>query len=653
MCGIAGVYHSDNHCPDLSVLTDMLSMLRHRGPDSSGFYRQPGIGLAHARLSIIDLSTGQQPMANEDSSVWITFNGEIFNYLELRQELIRRGHCFSTRSDTEVILHLYEEYGEQCVTRLNGQWAFGIWDARRRKLFLSRDRLGVRPLFYTQQGDTLAFASEIKALLRFPGVERILDVRALDQLFTFWCTVPPRTLFVGIHELPPAHSLIFEDGKLEVRRYWDLTPQAHAQPDSETCFVEELHALLTDAVRIRLRSDVPVGSYLSGGLDSTIVTALAQRFVSSQLRTFSIEFDSQELDESAYQKIAVDFLKTKHSRMPCCHREVAEAFPLVIWHTEKPVIRAAPVPMHLLSNAVRSAGYKVVLTGEGADEFFGGYDIYKETKVRRFWLREPASERRSRLLQRLYPYQSRLHQSGTYQKSFFRVSTASLNDPFFSHLPRWTLTSRVKLFFSDDLKSTLQNYDCLADLSRSLPPAYFSWDSFMQAQYLEGALLLPGYILSSQGDRVAMSHSVETRHPFLDYRVVEFGARTPLSLKMKVLNEKYILKKAFQPWLPPEVTARKKQPYRAPDGSSFFVPGAPDYLADLLSPDSLVRSGIFHAPAVGQLVDKFRKGAAIGVKDDMALVGILSTQLIMHSFIQHFSPGGPSCEASNTSCAAS
>ncbi|MGE5207444.1 MAG: asparagine synthase (glutamine-hydrolyzing) [Chlamydiota bacterium] len=639
MCGIAGICSSiSQEKIDQRLLETMTQLIRHRGPDEWGVHAEAGIGLANVRLSIIDLHSGHQPMHNEDGSVWITFNGEIFNYVELRQELIARGHRFATQSDTEVVLHLYEEKGEDCVHDLNGQWGLAIWDGRERKLFLSRDRLGVRPLFYTLADGKLIFGSEIKAIFAHPAVRRELDLLALDQIFTFWFTLPPRTIFRDICELPPGHSLVFKNGNVSTHRYWQLDFENDAgcdRPEQE--YAEELRALLLDATRIRLRSDVPVGAYLSGGLDSTIVTALIRHFSSAQLRTFSVAFTARELDESRFQQEAIAHLGTAHEQVSCGYGDIAAVFPAVIWHTEKPVIRAAPAPMYLLSRLVRDSGFKVVLTGEGADEVFGGYDIFKEAKIRRFWAAQPGSLRRARLLRRLYPYQNRLQQqSDAYLQSFFRIRPEGMASPFFSHLPRWELTARLKFFLSEEVKAALGGYDCLAELAAQLPDDYSQWHSFCRAQYLEAAYLLPAYILSSQGDRVGMAHAVECRHPYLDYRIVELGARMPPQLKMKVLNEKYILKRAFGHLLPSSIAKRPKQPYRAPDGRSFFTGTTPEYVEHQLSAGAIRSSGLFDARSVGALTEKFKAGRAIGVKDDMALIGILSTQLVMDKFIAHF-----------------
>lgn len=642
MCGIAGIVHSDGTRADAENLCQMIRMLRHRGPDDCGIYVERNLGLAHARLSIIDPAGGHQPMHNRDKSLWITFNGEIFNYLELREELLRKGHRFATQSDTEVILHSYEENGEDCVASFNGQWAFAIWDARKRKLFLSRDRLGVRPLFYTSCHGAFLFASEIKSLLAYPGVARELDRVALDQIFTFWFTLPPRTIFHGIHELAPAHCLTLQNGRIKVRNYWrlDYSPLAPARTTDEReqqDFADRLLELLIDATRIRLRADVPVGAYLSGGLDSSVITALARKFTDTPVKTFSVTFDDPEFDERVYQEEVSGRLGIERHEVRCSYDDIGKAFPAVIWQTENPILRTAPSPLFMLSRLVRENGYKVVLTGEGSDEMLGGYDIFKEAKIRRFWAAQPDSSVRPILLKRLYPYLPKLQmQSPAYLRKFFQVAPDDLASVFFSHLPRWELTSRLKLLFSEEVRTQLQSEDRYGELQERLPQGYRQWDPFCQAQYLEAMFLLPGYILSSQGDRMAMAHSVEGRFPFLDHRVVQLAATIPPHLKMRVLNEKYILKRCAAHLLPESVKARPKQPYRAPDGKSFFRNGRPrDYVAEALAPACIRRTGLFHPLAVEKLLDKFRRGAAIGIKDNMALVGILSTQLVVNQFIEH------------------
>jgi asparagine synthase (glutamine-hydrolysing) len=383
-----------------------------------------------------------------------------------------------------------------------------------------------------------------------------------------------------------------------------------------------------------LRSDVPVGAYLSGGIDSTVVTALVGKSIGGRLRTFSVGFEDSEFDESSYQREASSFLGTSHSDIRCGHLDIARVFPDVIWHTEQPVLRTAPAPLYLLSKLVHKSGYKVVLSGEGADEMLGGYDIFKETKIRQFWGRRPESSWRPLLLKRLYPYMDNIQrQSLGYLKHFFHVTEKDLGSPFFSHLPRWDLTAKSKLFFSEATRAELASYDGINDLRQELSEQYSSWPPFSKAEFLEARFLLPGYILSSQGDRMAMAHAVEGRYPFLDHRVVEFASKLPINLKMKVLDQKYLLKRAVKGLIPESIRTRHKQPYRAPDGRSFFN-HKDSYVEDTLSPKKITQDGIFDPRATGALLQKFRSGRDTGVKDNMALIGILSTTLLIDRFVR-------------------
>ena len=636
MCGIAGVLTLDGSQADRDQLARMIAAVHHRGPDASGIEVRGPAGLAHARLSIIDLEGGAQPMASVDGDLWITFNGEIFNYIELREELLKKGYRFSTHSDTEVILNAYRAYGENCVNHFNGQWAFAIWDEQSRKLFLARDRSGVRPLFYTQTKNSFLFASEIKALFACSQVAKRIDPIGMDQIFTFWVTLPPRTAFRNIFQLPPGRSLAVTNNQIRVRRYWYLrcAPDPGFGNGNEQKASEELLHLLEDATRIRLRSDVPVGAYLSGGLDSTLTTALIRKIAGHRLRSFSVSFDDGDFDESAFQCEASTYLATEHSHISCSHGDIARVFPEVVQHAEQPILRTAPAPMFLLSKLVRKAGFKVVLTGEGADETLGGYDIFKEAKIRRFWASNLDSKWRPMLLKRLYPYLRDLQRQPTpYLKHFFHVKTEDLRSPLFSHLPRWEMTARLKLLFSSAFREEINNYDAVSELESSLPADFHSWPPSSQAEFIEFEYFLSGYLLSSQGDRMAMANSVEGRYPFLDYRVLEFSAKLPATLKLKVLNEKYLLKEASKGLVPQSIVRRRKQPYRAPDARCFFEAGAPAYVRDLLSPCAIKRSGIFEAQAVSALVGKFAAGKASSVKDDMALLGVLSTELLATQFL--------------------
>ncbi len=427
-----------------------------------------------------------------------------------------------------------------------------------------------------------------------------------------------------------------------MKKYWSLdfplaTEGAASNAAAEERYASDLLDLLIDATRIRLRSDVPVGAYLSGGLDSSLTTALIKKFTNTTLKTFSVAFDDLEFDESSYQNEVARFLGTDHHKVHCDYGDIAHVFPSVIWHTEKPILRTAPAPLYILAELVRNHAYKVVLTGEGADEMFGGYDIFKEAKIRAFCAAQPDSKFRPLLYRRLYPYQQAMQrQPDAYLNAFFKARPLDQHSELFSHLPRWQMTSRLKMFFSNELKAQLKLLDTSDVLRHTLPANYFTWDSFCQAQYLESAYLLPGYILSSQGDRVAMAHSVEGRFPFLDYRVVEFASKMPPSMKMKVLNEKYLLKRCADGLLPSSILKRSKQPYRAPDGKSFFQGGTHEYADALLSPDRIRQDGLFDPLAVERLVEKFRKGRAIGVRDNMGFVGILSAQLVVDQFIRNF-----------------
>ena len=640
MCGIAGYLNFDGTPVDPGVLDAMIRVQRHRGPDAAGIRVDGPVGLAHARLSIIDLEGGAQPMCNEDRSLWITFNGEIFNYLELRERLLKAGHSFATRSDTEVILHLYEEHGKDAVQFLNGQWAFAIWDSRRRCLFLSRDRVGIRPLFYAITGGRLIFASEIKSILAAPGITWRLNRQALAEVFTFWSVLPPATLFEGISCLPPGHwmTVNLETGAHVIRRYWDWDFPDGADNGNRSTddYAEELRTLLIDAVRLQLRADVPVGAYLSGGLDSSIITALIKHYTNSPLRTFSVAFEDAELDETDFQRQAVDHFETHHTEVRCTKADICKAFPRTIWHTESVVLRTAPTPLMILSATVRAAGYRVVLTGEGADEVFGGYDLFKEAKIRRFWARRPDSQIRPRILDRLYPYLQHSPTSARdFAQSFFRIGLDTPSVPYFGHLPRWSTTRRAWRFFSHDLADSLRGWEPYEAIERVLPQRLASWPPLCRDQYIEAHTLMSGYLLSSQGDRVAMANSIEGRFPYLDHRVIEFANALPPRYKVMGLQEKYLLQRATRHLLPPAVAQRPKQPYRAPDSQSFFCDGVPaGYVAELFSADRLKASGLFDPDATTKLFDKCRRGQAIGFSDNMAFVGILSALLLQEMFFR-------------------
>jgi asparagine synthase (glutamine-hydrolysing) len=614
----------------------MIRQLRHRGPDGVGFYAEGRVGLAHARLSIIDMKGGAQPIHNEDRSVWVVFNGEIFNYLELRAELETRGHRFYTRSDTEVIVHLYEELGEGFLHRLNGQFAIALWDDRCQTLLLARDRVGIAPLFHAQRGGELLFGSEVKAILAATGESPRLDLRALDQIFTFWAPVAPRTLFDGVQELPPGHWLRICDGKVESRCWWDFEfPEDggfDARPENE--LADELRARLDAACRLRLRADVPVAAYLSGGLDSSIIAAIVHGIQPQALRTFSIGFEGERLDETAWQQAVVRHLGTEHHAFSCDRATVAGELATTVWHGESAILRTAPVPMRLLSARVRAEGYRVVLTGEGADEILGGYDLFKEAKIRQFWAVRPDSHWRARLLQRLYPYLD-LSRGDAYLRHAFGQSLDAPESPWFSHLPRWAATSQTKAFFSAPMLAELeQNSGATDELADRLPRGYHAWHPFNRAQYLESKLLMGGYLLAAQGDRMLMANGVEGRFPYLDHELIAFAARLHPRVKMRVLKEKHLLRRAMGRLLPRAVTDRHKQPYRAPDIDAFRDSRAEVYA--LMEPGLVRDYGYFDSAKVEFLVRKAMAGRALGQRDNMAFIGVLTTQMWHREFIDRF-----------------
>jgi asparagine synthase (glutamine-hydrolysing) len=644
MCGVAGMLNlrADLPPPDRDLALRMSSMLQHRGPDGYGIYRDRDIVLAHRRLSIIDLEGGWQPMADTDEQVWICANNEIFNYLELRDELSARGRRFHTQCDTEVILQAYLEWGTSVAEHLNGQWAFALWDTRTRRLTLSRDRAGILPLFWTVHGGVLRFASEVKALFADPAVPRELSADGLDEALTFWAAVAPLTPFRGVEQLPPGATAVFEPGASGpkiVHRVWPMISGAAREArDSSVggndASVVAVRESLEAAARLRLRADVPVGSYLSGGLDSTILASLIAARRDVPLRTFSVQFEDAEYDETEYQQAAVTALHTDHASVRCHAADVAQVFPDVVWHAEAPLLRTAPAPLYILARLVRGSGYRVVLTGEGADEIFAGYDLFREDRVRRFWARRPDSQCRPLLLRRLYPYMARSPVGQiAMAKAFFGKNLTATDDLFYSHRPRWDSTSRLKLLLSGDLR--VADGTAVERLRASLPPDVAKLSPLMRAQFLEVVTLLWGYLLSSQGDRMLMGNSIEGRFPFLDPDVMTLAGTLPDELRLSGLQEKVALKRAFADRIPASILRRKKQPYRAPVVKPFFTPSIPDYVEETLSPQAVAAAGVLDPKAVAQLFAKCRAtgGQNMSNTDEMAFCATLSLQLLARDLI--------------------
>jgi len=637
MCGIAGILNLTGQSrQDVSVLQRMVYLQRHRGPDEAGIYIDDTIALAQSRLSIIDLSSGIQPIHNEDKSLWIIFNGEIFNYPDLRNYLISKGHSFYTHTDTEVIIHLYEDEGVNCLQKLNGQFAFAIWDNNKKSLFIARDRVGIRPLFYALHNDQLVFSSEIKAILSLPNFPREINLQSLDQVFTFWTTLKGKSILNGIYELPPGHLLVAKGGSIEINKFWQLPFSSEKTEHNREKLIADLKELLHDAIKIRLRADVPVGSYLSGGLDSSGITSIVKKNFNNKLKSFGIRFEEQDFDEGEYQQEMVNYLGVDHSELFINNTDIAKHLKSMLWFTEKPLLRTAPIPLYLLSRLVHESDYKVVLTGEGGDEIFGGYNIFKEAKIRNFWAKYPDSKLRPLLLAKLYPYIFKDNRLKDSLVEFFKYGIDEPSNPFFSHIIRWNNTSKIKAFFSSELEENLNSYNGLDELRTDLPADFNSWNYLSKAQYLETTIFLSNYLLSSQGDRTAMANSVEMRMPFLDYRIIELMCNVEPELKINSLNEKFLLKKVFKDLLPQRILNRDKNPYRAPIKQGILV--NKELTGQYLNRDSLKEYGLFDPEKVRLLINKLNKFEKASEVDNMALIGILSSQIIYNMFIKDFNP---------------
>jgi asparagine synthase (glutamine-hydrolysing) len=634
MCGIAGIVDFNNNHNCISTIKSMLQAISYRGPDESGVFHSSSATLGNVRLSIIDISGGQQPLSDLTGRYWIVFNGEIFNYMELRDELETQGFRLKTRSDTEVLVQLYALHGKNCLDKLNGQFAFAIWDKQEQELFIARDRIGIRPLFYNLAGGVFSFASEIKALFRSDHIKCGFSSQILAQVYTFWTGITPNTVYNNIFELPPGCYAMFNREGFNTGQYWALNFNDKSYYSlSES--LEQLDDLFNNAVRLRLRADVEVAAYLSGGIDSTSTVAYIKKIELGVLNTFSIGFADKDFDETRYQEEALTYLNTNHKSINCSSRDIAEYFPKVVWHSETPLTRTAPTPMMILSRLVSENNIKVVITGEGSDEILAGYDIFRETIIRKFWASQPESSLRPMLLKRIYPDIPHLRDaSPNILKMFFGYKLEDTDDPFYSHLLRWNNSNHIKKHLSQEIKDSLSDYSPLDDLNNILPGDYNKWDALSKAQWLETTVFMSGYLLSSQGDRMAMANSVEGRYPFLDHRLIEFCTSLPSSFKLKGLNEKYLLKKLMNGKIPDSIIKRPKQPYRAPISSVFLGKNAPEYVKEMLSDAYTKRVGIFDSDSITGMVNKIEKTGVASEVENMALTAILSTHLLHHQFIE-------------------
>lgn len=641
MCGIAGMLSGPSAPPPaLEQLRDMAAMLNHRGPDGYGLYRDERLGLAHARLSLIDLAGGFQPIHNGDGSVWLCFNGEIFNYVELRRHLTQLGHSFYTQGDSEVIVQCYERYGAGCWEMLNGQFAFALWDTRRRRLWLVRDRLGIVPLHYARVDDRLLFASEAKALFATGLLAPRFDFQGLAETFSCWSAAAPRTTFEGVHMVRPATALCFTDTLSHSEtRYWLPDPQ---RPDLSGLSVEQavdgLEERLSRSIALRLRADVPVGAYISGGLDSSVIGSLARDQVGTMLESFGIGFADPRFDETAEQNAVVDWLGTRHHAITCDGAAIREALSEVTWHCEAPMLRTSPVPLYLLSRRVRAAGMRTVLTGEGADELLAGYTIFKEDQIRRFWARRPESKLRPALLNRIHHYVGgESARSNRLWQSFFARELSATDHPFYSHLIRWRNTAWTLSLLAPELRHDMDLDAMMAAAEEDYPPGWRRWDSLQRASWIEIRSFLSSWLLACQGDRVAMAHGVEARYPFLDPEVVDYCLALPKRHKMLGLRDKLALRRLAARRLPPAVSARRKQPFRAPIGRALFGAEAGDAFADLLSDAALGRLGVVDTAAARQLLTKARRqDGELSEREEMGLVGVLTLAMLGRHFHHDF-----------------
>ena len=583
MCGFAGYLDlRSGRAAKKEVLARMAQTLVHRGPDSSGYFLEEQFGLGFRRLSIIDLEGGNQPMTNEDHSIVLVCNAEIYNYRELKTGLEEKGHVFRTKCDVEVLLHLYEEDGVDFLNKLNGQFAFVIYDRKKKELFLARDHVGINPLYYTIADGVLIFASEIKAILEHPSVRREVDLTGLDQTLSFPGVVSPRTMFKGIESLKSGHYITVRNNDLRVTEYWDLDyPKlgelSYERPESY--YVDELKNLLAQAVKYRLQADVPVGFYLSGGLDSSLIAALVQgNTPNGHGRSFSISFTEREISEVNYQRMVAQYVGSEHHEILFDWAEISERLPQMVYHCECPVKETFNTCSLALSEAAKSAGVTVILAGEGADELFAGYVGYRFDQLG---------------LRAAKPYDLE-----TILEDELRERLWGDKDLFYE-IDQYPLREIKTALYSSGVNELFAEFECLNfELvnKKRLRDRHF----IHQRSYLDFKLRLSDHLLSEHGDRMALANSVEGRYPFLDINLIEFCREIPPDLKLNHFNEKYILKKTAEGLVPPEIINREKFGFRAP-GSPYLLQQGIEWINDLLSYERIKRQGYFNPDVVERL----------------------------------------------------
>jgi asparagine synthase (glutamine-hydrolysing) len=599
------------------------------------------IAVGSARLAILDLDAGEQPIASSDKKVIIAFNGEIFNYRTLLAELSRSGVALHGKAEIDLLLAGYLQYGLDLFERLDGQFAIAIWDGRLEYMVLARDRVGIRPLFWFNDARHFGFASEAKALFASDLISAQIDPTAIIQTMRFWTCVGEQTAFRGVHQLPPAHYMMASRSGVTLHRYWSW-PLPHCVEPIRLSSDEDYFALfreeLSKSVERQCLSSVPVGSYLSGGIDSVTLAMLLQAHVGTRLETFSIRFGDANFDESEGQRTAIDHFDFRSNSITVDDDSIGSNLPSAVWHAETPLFRSAPVPLFLLSRDVHRQGYKVVLTGEGADEILLGYDLFKETRIREFWGRRPDSQFRSSLIRRLYHHlpQYRNPRFLNLLVDFYRPFLKGSEDRYFAMQVRWESGRSLERYLAPEHRSFAQTYDATTELDRWLPDHFDDAGPVERAQWVEMQTLLSNYLLSSQGDRMSLAHAVEGRYPYLDTAFIEFCARLPRRLKLRELREKFILRQAFADRIPKPLRSRPKIAYQAPDVLPFRRGNKMlDYVEHLLSPERIASVGLFDPEHVSSLLAKFRqyKLSRTGNRDNVAFILLLSTMLLDEMFV--------------------
>jgi asparagine synthase (glutamine-hydrolysing) len=569
MCGICGISYSDHQVPKQATVEAMTRAIVHRGPDSDGFHAEPGIGLGVRRLAIIDVKGGDQPIPNEDESLWIVFNGESHNFPALYADLLKRGHEFRTRSDTECILHLYEEYGEGCVSHLRGQAAFALWDRKNRKLLLARDRMGKKPLYYTIESGTLYFASELSALFAALPHKPEINLEAIDLYLSLQYIPDPLTAYQGIHKLPAAHRLIWQNGEAKIERYWDFAYQPkHTASEEE--LIEQLRALLKESVKMRLISEVPLGAHLSGGLDSSIIVALMAELSNAPVKTFSVGFEEEAFSELEYARAVAQRYSTDHHEFILKYGDIPSTLEKITYHFGEPFADASAIPLYHISKMTREH-VTVVINGDGGDEDFAGYQRYWLDPIANTYLRAPQFLTRDLIpsVASFLPDNSDRPVGQSLVNGLKRLHQLPEIDARASIL-RWGS------YFSPRQRARLwkKEFSFKADNAQSLLAETFdsAEGSFLdKTLYTDLHTYLPGDLLVKT-DRMGMAASIEPRSPFLDHKMVEWSARLPDQLKVRGRSGKYLLKKSFADYLPENVRRHQKQGFGIPVGAWFRGP---------------------------------------------------------------------------------